>query len=270
LALLVAVSWLGFRLRRSHPYILVGWLWFLGTLVPVLGLVQVGDQAMADRYTYVPLVGVFLALVWGGSDLIERWQMPRPVGAALVVVLLAALSAQTWRQVGRWSDTRTLFLHALEATKDNSFAHSIVATTFLWEGKTDAAEPHLRRSLEIDPDQPQSLVSLGGLLLERGDLDGAATTYAQAVKVAPWLAEAQLGYATVLQRQGRWPAAIRHYRRVVALDPEDPSARLRLAAALEQSGALRQAIAEYRVATLLDPEGPEAREALARMEKQIR
>jgi len=179
-AALLAAMTLAAARARSRPYILVGWLWYLGTLIPVVGLVQVGAQAMADRYTYVPMIGIYVALVWGARDAIARWPRSGPVlvtAAAMAVLLCVRL---TWTQVGTWKTSVTLYEHALRVTRHNYLAHNNLGNAYLRAGNTEQAEAQLRRALDILPTLASAHNNLGVILLGRGDLTGAEDHFRRA------------------------------------------------------------------------------------------
>jgi tetratricopeptide (TPR) repeat protein len=193
LALVTALALLAVRRR---PWIAVGWLWFVGTLVPVIGIVQVGSQSHADRYMYLPLVGLALVSVWGAAEIFDRLRIGVTLRAALAALVVAALAGQTLLQLRHWRDSEALFEHALAVTRDNWAAH----------------------------------LNLGALELERGALDRAAAHYAETLRLQPALAKAHLGYGEVLARQGKAEAALDAYRRAIALDPSLPNVQVRIAA----------------------------------------
>ncbi len=166
-AFLIAVSVAVCSVARRHPYLIVGWLWYLGTLVPVLGLVQVGSQGWADRYTYVPLVGVFIAVSWGASALLGRRKAPRWIAPLGTVALLAVLGWRTTAQVGFWSDGITLFRHALEVTEENPTLLNMMGTALEREGLYGESEDMFRKALGMKPDYPVGLANLGAVLLKQ-------------------------------------------------------------------------------------------------------
>jgi tetratricopeptide (TPR) repeat protein len=168
-ALLIGISIAAWQQRRTRPYLGVGWLWYLVTLVPVIGIVQVGSQAMADRYTYLPLIGIALALVWGIADVCARlpgWGKLPVVIATLVIALLAATAAA---QVRHWRDSEALFRHALAVTRDNHVAHSYLGTALLARGDTAAAIDHYREALRLRPDLLTVANNLAWLLATGND-----------------------------------------------------------------------------------------------------
>jgi tetratricopeptide (TPR) repeat protein len=170
---------------RRRRYLLTGWLWYLGTLVPVIGLVQVGDQALADRYSYIPLTGLFIIIAWGVSDLIAKWRFRKPALAASAIAVLLALSICAHRQQRHWRNTTTLCEHAFEVTRDNYVAHFSMAGDLLRQGKTNQAIVHYRRSLQIKPTYFKVLGSLAIAFRRQGRTDLAVKYYQQAVRYKP-------------------------------------------------------------------------------------
>jgi len=170
---------------RRHKYLFVGWFWFIGTLVPVIGLVQVGLQAMADRYTYVPLIGLFIIIAWGTADIFgkPRYKTIVPVSAAIVI--LSVLSGLTWIQVGHWQNSFTLFEHTAAVTNNNDIMHYNLGSMYLREGKTDEAIKHYSESVKIKPDQPTIHSNLAILYGRQGKYDKAIEHYQEVLKYRP-------------------------------------------------------------------------------------
>jgi tetratricopeptide (TPR) repeat protein len=256
--LLVGLSSLAIRAGRRYPYLPVGWLWFVGTLVPVIGLVQVGEQAMADRYTYVPLIGLFIVLAWGFAELATRWRLPRVLLLVVVSVALTALSVQTWAQVGRWRNTETLFEHALRVTTDNSMAHTALAGGLFRQGRLEEAITHYRRALGIDPEYARAHHNLGATLVQQGHLLEAIERYAEAVRLDPDHATYHVGLATAYHRVGRMEDAIEHYLEALRIDPHQADALNNLGVARMSRGELDQAVRAYSDAIRVRPAYAEA------------
>ena len=248
--LLVAVSLLAVAQHRRRPYLLVGWLWYLGTLVPVIGLVKVGDQAMADRFTYIPQIGVLLMLAWGAAEL----SVPRAALVATGAAALAASAVLTVRQLDVWQDSITLFTHATAVTRDNYVAEANLGAALLDLGHPSDAIGHLRRAEAIKPDYVKPHVTLGKALAESGDAEGAAREYAEALRLDPGYATAHYNLGLLLAGQGRLDEAIARYREALRLDPNYANARHNLGAALAAEGRFEEAVAEYRRALALLPD----------------
>ena len=232
--LLAMVSLLAFRWRRTAPFLAVGWLWFLGMLVPVVGVVQVGAQAWADRYTYLPGIGLLVMLVWGATALVEK--LPRrlrvPLAAGVTAVLLAGCAVATRRQIGYWHDDAALWRRAVAVTGDNYVAELNLALDLARAGERDSALEHFQR----------------------------------AQRIAPESMEVQAGFGAALSEWGRPAEALPHFREAIRLRPSDPRPRVDLARALIALGDRAQAIEELRRALEVDPTLPGVADALRRLE----
>jgi protein O-mannosyl-transferase len=260
-AILVALSALALLAARRHPYVLVGWLWYLGTLLPVSGLFQVGSQAMADRFTYVPATGLFVACAWGLADLGTRWRAPwllPVVGTAVVVACLPL----TIRQLAHWHDSETLFRHAVAVTRDNAVAHNSLGRA-LRERHADAdaeAEWHFREAIRLSPTSPIAYVNLGTVLGRAGTdntpqrLAEAEAALRRAMELAPTLVGAPNTLAGIVERRGDLAAARTLYERAIALDPQYAAVRANFGDYWRRQGRVDEAIAQYRVAAALHPE----------------
>ena len=170
---LAAVTTMALRQARRRPYLAVGWLWYLGVLVPVIGLIQVGMQAYADRYTYLPTIGLLVAVVWGMGDLVARTPVARTTAVAVATVALAGLAVATTRQVALWKDTRTLFTHTLAVTRDNAAAHQNLGNALMLAGDPRSAIPHFQETLRLEPEFPNTRTDLGSALGMLGRNDEA-------------------------------------------------------------------------------------------------
>jgi tetratricopeptide (TPR) repeat protein len=258
--LLLAVTALVLRGARRAPYLLVGWLWYLGTLVPVIGIVQVGLQARADRYTYVPLIGIFIMAAWGTCDLARRAD-GAAVGralAALGVLSVAACAVVSRVQIGYWHDSATLFTHAIAVTDGNFLAHNNLGLTRQRAGDLDGAEAELREALRLAPDYVDARFNLGITLARQGRLDAAAAEYAEVLRRAPRHAGALASLGDVRRQHGDLAGAVADLRHALALDQDVVEAHVNLGAALRAQGDLAGAAAEYAAALRLAPAHPEA------------
>jgi Flp pilus assembly protein TadD len=247
------LTWLAWRSRRRFPYVLIGWLWFVGTLVPVIGIVQVAGHALADRFTYIPSIGIFIIIAWGIRDSISlrppyRWGLVLACTSAVIV-----LSALCHIQVQHWRNSITLFQHALSVQEDNSLAHACLGAAFLQQGNPELAEKHLTRALEINPNYPEALNDLGMILLDKGMYREAVTRFSQALTLHPNYAEAHNNLGLTLTRVNRFPEAIEHYKIAIALDPMFPKAINNLGAALAQQGRLEDAKPYFLQALTIQP-----------------
>jgi tetratricopeptide (TPR) repeat protein len=222
--LLVAISVAAWSARRRRPYLTLGWFWFLGTLVPVLGLVQIGGQAMADRYTYIPSMGLFILVVWGVHDL-TRWRHGAFVARPLAAIAIIACLILTSRQIRFWQDSETLFRRALAVTEQNSLAHLNLGEALLAREQSEEALSHFRQAIEIDPGSAQAHYNLGVALHKLGRPETAAEEFRQALRFKPDYPEAHFNLGVELAREGRLEEAKREFREVLRLNPDDADAR---------------------------------------------
>ena len=243
---------------RRYPYLPVGWLWYLGTLVPVIGLVQVGNQAMADRYTYVPLIGLFIMLAWGIGDLTIRWssrQVALTIAGGAVLVALAALTAI---QVGYWKNSLTLWMHAAEATQRNYLAHWSIGNVLVSQGRAQDAVPHFEEALRVRPDFIGARNNLGYALASVGRYDEAIAYYREAIDTLPTYVEARNNLALALASQGKLDDAVREMQEAVRIKPDDAESHFNLAAFFSRRGQLDEAVRHYRESLRLRPASADA------------
>jgi len=221
---LMATSVLVFRGARRAPYLAVGWLWYLGSLVPVIGFIQAGDQARADRFTYVPLIGLFIMIAWGARDLIKR---PRVLEASgVLVVLLLSVVART--QVGYWRTNTELWEHALSVADESYVAHTNLGLALYADGKADQSIAEFRAALRIRPDFAEADNDLGVALANQGDRDGAIQAFLNAVAAKPTQAPSHFNAAVLLALKGDTAAAVTHLERALQIDPNYADARAEL------------------------------------------
>lgn len=260
---LVAVTALVLRFARSAPQILVGWLWYVVTLLPVIGILQVGTQAMADRYTYLPLIGICLAIVWSLRELARRRPALRPALVAAAALAVVALAWTTSLQTRTWRDSATLFGHALRVTENNYVAHTGLGNVFAHDGDLDAAAAHFREALRIEPGQLEAHHNLAGILLQRGDAAGAIAHYRVAIRLKPDYVKAHVNLGLALDAAGAHRAAIAHYLRAADLDPDSYRSQELLAGAMARAGNDAEAALRYRRALELRPDSLPAAHSLA-------
>jgi tetratricopeptide (TPR) repeat protein len=262
LLVLVVVTVASVRSLRSRPYLAVGWFWYLGMLVPVIGLVQVGAQAMADRYTYVPVIGLFVALIWSAAEWVPRTQRPVPAMATAAVVLLGTLGWLTWKQAQRWKSSLTVFAHALAVTRDNATAHFNYGAALEASGDWQNALNHYRKSLQADPFRADAHYNIGHALTREGNIDGAAAEYRAALNLKPDYADAHHNLATVLHGAGQLEQAAIHYRRALELNPIQPRGYRNFGKLLVDQGKYAEAIEVYSQALKLQPQSAESEAGL--------
>jgi len=251
-------SWFAWRCRHSFPYILIGWLWFLGTLVPVIGIVQVGGQALADRFTYVPHIGFFIMVAWGIKDFLSSHASYRTGVIFACAGAVVALSILCYVQARYWQDSITLFQHALSIQENNSLAHGCLGAAFIQQGNPEQAEKHLARALEINPHYPEALNDLGTIYTNTGRYPEAITHFSNAIRLSPNYAEAHNNLALALTNVNRFPEAIEHYRIAVSLNPQSANTLNNFGAALAQMGRLEDAKPYFLQAIKVQPSYDEA------------
>ena len=256
--ILALVSAVVLRGGRRHPYAVVGWLWYLVTLVPVIGLVQIGSQAYADRYTYVPLVGIFVALAWGVAERVGRRPIPAPAVGAALAAILGIYAAVAWAEVGRWHDGVTLLSHTVRVTRDNPIAQNNLGVALGNAGEPEAALEHFQAALRSKPDYAHAHNNLGRLLWRQGRREDAAAQYRLALRDEPDSAETHNNLGVVLTEVGRLDEAIEQLSAAIALDPEFGGAYFNLGNALRDSGQPEAAIARYREAIRIRPDNAQA------------
>jgi Flp pilus assembly protein TadD len=257
-ALLLGLSGLLFAQRRRFPFLLVGWLWFVGTLAPAIGLVQVGEFAMADRYTYLPSLGVLILVVWGAYQLARPW---RPAVLALLAGGSAAILlclAVTRQQLGYWKNSESLFRHALDVTKDNWLAHNNLGTIFDQKGQLDKAIRQFQEALRLKPDYADARNNLGIALVKKGQTDEAIRQYQQALRPNPDFAEAHNNLGAAFYQQGRTGEAIPQFQQALRLKPDYADAHYNLGVALYMKGQLDDAIRQFQEALRLRPGNADA------------
>jgi Flp pilus assembly protein TadD len=251
--LLVAITVLVLGPGRRWPYLPVGWLWYLGTLVPVIGLVQVGAQGMADRYTYLPLIGVFLMLTWGVADLATAWRMPHQYLAVFGAAVVSACAVLTWIQVGYWSSSLHLWERAAEVVPNSIVAHMNAGTCYYDQRRFSDARKEFEKAAALDPKRAEPHVNLGNVLADLDLLEGAVTEYRKAIDLDPERALPHTNLGKLLAQRGHWREALTEYHSAIELDPSDAAPHDNLGTLLWQLGRLDEAAAEYRRAIELDP-----------------
>jgi protein O-mannosyl-transferase len=251
---LLLISVIALRLWRRHPFFPVGWFWFLITLLPVIGLIQVGSQAMADRYSYLPSIGLFIMAAWGVPVLSRRCRGREGMLALLAGVVILASALATWRQLGYWRDSISLFQHTLQVTSDNYLITSDLGGALAQKGDLDAAQLQFNESLRINPNFATTHYNLGLTLADKGDLDGAIQHLQVALQMTPNDAKTHYGLAVALFRKGEVDAAMQHYQAALLISPNDAKAHYGLGIALARKGDLDAAIQEYQTTLRLSPD----------------
>jgi Flp pilus assembly protein TadD len=285
---LVITTSLIIRTAKRYPYLTTGWLWYLGTLVPVIGLVQVGVQAMADRYTYVPIIGVLIMVAWGVPELLKKWRYRNAALATLTVIILCIFSFVGWKQVQYWRNSITLFTHALDVTTNNYIAHSNLGHSLLAQGKLEEAIHHYSEAVRIcpncyeennnlgialqgqgrveeaishyveairlNPNNIKAYVNLGEALASQGKLTEAMAFFSQALQIKPDSAEVHYNVGTMLLSRGDFDKAIYHFRESIRIKPDYAKAYNNLGNALLLQGEIDEAIRSFQQALLSKPD----------------
>jgi tetratricopeptide (TPR) repeat protein len=255
--LLAALTLLVLGPGRRRPYLAVGWLWYLGTLVPVIGLVQVSDQALADRYAYIPMIGLFIMLAWGGVDLAEKLQLSISFRAGVVAVVVILCTVMSRTQLAYWSNDKALWEHALAVTSKNAFAHLQLGMAYFRERQFALTEKEIRAAVEIDPETPRLQYTYGTILQRNGRFEEALKAFRKAssgdIPDPAYRATIANATANVLRGLGRNEEALSEYRTAVAISPNSSLGHYNFANMLADLGRYREAQGEYRQAIELDP-----------------
>jgi tetratricopeptide (TPR) repeat protein len=235
-ALLAAVTAAAVLARRTYPGLLVGWLWYLGMLFPVIGFVQVGWQSMADRYTYLAQIGLCLGVAWTVAQVLPARPVARLACGVSAALVLAVLMACAWRQASFWRDNETLWTRALACTSRNAVAHSGLGKWLQGQGRIEEAVRQYELALEINPVHLTAHNNLGAIRFQQGRLDEAIAHFEAALAASPNYAKAHNNLGSCFLNQGKVDEAIAEYRRAVEIDPGYADAHRNLAIALQRQG----------------------------------
>jgi tetratricopeptide (TPR) repeat protein len=252
--LLAGVTLLVLWAARTKPYAAVGWFWFLGTLVPVIGLVQVGVTPVADHFTYVPQIGLYLAVAWAIRDLTVSWRYRHQALGTVVTMAITALMVCAWKQTSYWRNSESLWTHTLACTSDNFIGHYSFGTVLVQKGNVDEAIAHFQKALQINPNDAGVCYNLGNALFQKGKVDEAIAQYQKALQIKPDFAEVCYNLGNALFQKGNVDEAIVHFQRALQINPDNAKAHNNLGSALLQKGDVDEAIAEYQKALQLDPD----------------
>ncbi len=261
-ALLFAISYVVFRERRRHPYLIVGWAWFIITLLPVIGIIRVGLQSLADRYSYVPLTGVFVMLVWGVADTSKSWPARRSALALVTAAVLLASIAIARQQVSYWQSNTKLFIHALQSTRDNFVAHCALGRELTMQGRFEEALYHFSESERIAPWHDYGLMYQGICLYNLGRFNAAAVKFYDAIMQNPSSAPAYENLGITLAQLNKTEEAIENFRMALKLNPTSAVGHYNLGLALGKSGKAEEAITHYYWALKANPNYPECHNSL--------
>ena len=229
LFVLICITALAIALRKQRPYLIAGWLWYLGMLVPVIGLVQVGWQGRADRYTYLPQIGLYIAAAWGVADLTALYRHQRTILSTAAIFIIGSLSLCAWVQTTYWRDSETLFRHALAVTANNDVAKNNLGIVFLGQGKVDEAISMLQTAVDLRPANSPAHENLAKALLQKGQVSEAIIHYRKLLELQPDNIEVHNIVGTVLTQQGRVREGVEEWQKVLAIQPDNGNAMSNLA-----------------------------------------
>lgn len=244
---IIGISLLVLTTLRKHPYLFVGWAWFLGTLIPVIGLVQVGAQSIADRYTYFPLIGIFIAIVWAMAPITKQC-LPRKIIAGTAILVVGTCGILTHRQAGYWHNSISLFQHSAEVTEGNFIALGNVGGAFFQNGKYNEAMDYYQRSHQINPCYPEAVNSIGAVLTAQGKEAEAVEWFRKALELQPSHADALFNFGNAMAKQGNTPEAVRYFSSALKIRPDNFEAHNNLGNALLKLGRIDDAIVSYQAA----------------------
>jgi Tfp pilus assembly protein PilF len=251
---LMAITVLVIKTLPTRPFMFVGWFWYLGTLVPVIGLVQVGVQAMADRYTYVPMIGLFLMVAWGIPQLARKWHGKMKLRTIMSVAVLAALTTVSWFQVRYWKDSNTLYQRALDVTSNNYVIHLNLGFALADQGRFEDATLQYKAALQIKPDFERAHVGIGLALKSQGKLTESIDYYQKLLKAKPGYAGVQYNLGVALLHKGAIDDAIPHLQKAVQIKNDYAEAYNSLGAAMLLKGNIQAALRLFRQALTIRPE----------------
>jgi len=255
---LLVMSVVSIFLAKRRPYLFVGWFWYLGMLVPVIGLVQVGAQAMADRYTYLPSVGIFIAGIWGAHELTAKWRYANVAWAAIGCVALVACAAVTARQLAYWKNTEELCRHALQVTQENFPAHAALGAYLLEHGRIEEAKHELAETIRLNPQHASAHYLLGGELARERKFQEAREHLDDAIRAHPTFVEAYLELADIANAQGQAERGFDYALKALAFAPHSPDAHFSAGASLLLQQKFSDALPHYEVALREKPDFTEA------------
>jgi tetratricopeptide (TPR) repeat protein len=248
-ALLAGLSAIAWGWRRTRPWLLIGWLWYLGMLTPMLGVVQVGAFAHADRNTYLPQIGIYVALTW----LVAEWRMSRTAIGSLMASVLVVLMVCAWQQTAYWKDSETLWRHSLACTADNELAHANLGSALFQKGQLDEALTQFQCALQVNSNSMEPQFSLATALLQKGKVDDAIYHFLCALHVNPNYAEAHDGLGTALLRKGKVEEATSHIQKALQINPDYAPAHYNLGDILLKKGKTDEAAAQFQRALQINP-----------------
>ena len=262
--LLVLITAVVVAASRRHPYLCVGWLWYAGTLVPVCGIYQAGLwPAMADRWAYIPFIGIFIMVTWGISELLDKWRFGRTAIATSAGFVLMILMVSSWVQTKYWENSITLFKHAIDVTGDNNVAQNNLATALMHQGDLDGAMKHCAEALRISPDYAYALNNMGLILKKKGDIPQAVSNYNRAIQINPTYVDAYNNLGVAMIDQGRNGEALQQFSKIIEITSGYLLAYIHMGVCLTNLGRANEAIQAYQKAIQIKSDSLEAHYNLA-------
>lgn len=253
ITLIMLLSTLAFTLIKKSPYLTVGWFWYLGTLIPVIGLVQVGSQAMADRYTYIPLVGIFIMLVWGMYEVLSKLKYGKYINLFMLTVFMATAATASYYRVQIWENNFTLFEHAIEHDKKKHIAYHIIGYNAAKYGDNEKALYYYYQTLKINPKYDPAYLHAGNVLQKMGKLDEAINCYMKALQINDKSAEAQYNTGVILILKNRFQEAADHFKESLKINPDDADVHNNLGIALVKTGKIKEGLGHFQQSLHLNP-----------------
>lgn len=219
ICLVLLITFLSIRMAPKRPYFIVGWLWYLGTLVPVIGFVQVGMQSMADRYMYIPMVGLLIVVSWGLAEIIQKWKATKKLSVASAMIIIPLLMSVSWKQIGYWATSNTMLDHTLKVTSNNYIAHDTLGVNLFLAGKTEEAIYHYLKAAQIYPKNYYTQFNLGVARFQQGKIDEAIAHYTKAVSLEPNYAKAHCNLGAAFFQKKEYEKAAAHFLKAITIDP---------------------------------------------------
>jgi tetratricopeptide (TPR) repeat protein len=256
--LLLVISIFVIRFGRNQKYLPVGWFWFVGTLVPVIGIVKFTGPSYADRFTYIPYIGLFIIIAWGLSELLSKWPYRKIALGITAAMVLTAMGICTYRQVSYWNNSFTLFSHAIEVTQNNYIAHNDLGVAYLSLGRYQDALESCKQAIRIEPDYADAHNNLGNVYLSLGRWQYAIEAYKQAIKIKPDYADAHNNLGNAYLSLGRYQDALEAYKQAIKIEPYYADAHNNLGNAYLSLGRYQDAVEAYKQAIKIKPDFAEA------------
>lgn len=260
---LICVTWVIYSLRRTRPYLLVGWFWYLVMLLPVIGIVEVGLQGHADRYTYLPHIGIFISLTWLFADLAMSLRMRKEIPAAVSAIVVVGFAACSWKQTTYWRNSATLWMHTMAVTENNDVALANFADWLAERGQLDEALSYFQRALDVRSQMSghehynlslaNTHTNMGVALVHKDRVEEAVAHFQRALELQPNYPDAHYNLGVILGRRNDLDGAVAQFRTILSIAPHDPAPNAALADVLARKGLFREAIAHYEIVLESDP-----------------